>query len=81
MIEKKITANVRGFAQAGYCCSVSPAVKPYELMMFEINQNVRCVIVGPQLKLNSDQLVKFLPSNPDCAKPMLAVVLSQYQSY
>jgi hypothetical protein len=37
--------------------------------------NVSCVIVGLRAKLNSDQLLKFLPSNPDCAKPLLAVVL------
>jgi len=30
-----MAANVRGFAQAGYLYSVSPAVKPFGLMMFE----------------------------------------------
>jgi hypothetical protein len=30
-----VTHNVDGFAQAGYWYSVSPAVKPDELMMFE----------------------------------------------
>jgi hypothetical protein len=31
----QITANVDGFAQAGHWCSVSPAVKPFGLVMFE----------------------------------------------
>jgi hypothetical protein len=43
--------------------------------MFEISQNVRCVIVSLQLELNSDQLLKFHSSAPLAAKPMLAVVL------
>jgi hypothetical protein len=30
-----VTHNVDGFAQAGHWNCVSPAVKPYELMMFE----------------------------------------------
>jgi hypothetical protein len=77
MLYLKIATNVRGFAQAGYLNSVSPAVKPFELPMFEFKLNVRCVIVGPQLKLNSDQLLKFLPSTPDCAKPVLCVRFTQ----
>jgi hypothetical protein len=31
----KMAHNVDGFAQAGHWCSVSPAVKPFGLVMFE----------------------------------------------
>jgi hypothetical protein len=30
-----MAGNVRGFAQAGHWCSVSPAVKPIKLLMIE----------------------------------------------
>jgi hypothetical protein len=34
----EITANVDGFAQAGHWNCVSPAVKPFGLMMFQDKQ-------------------------------------------